>query len=390
MRNKQRPEFIDNFLETFRENGRILTTFAVILIVVSGISIVDNPDRWWITPSAILLFLTTIFLFMNARTFVKIVFVIIMNLFLSVFAFQAGSYIAPTTGGGLLWMASTMFIFFALLSFSYITHSGKSRWGTLGISSIIGFITTYLLSITGMNMLASAIIGVFASTIHFVFFYKFTTRTQYKKSLMPTNHMTTDIKNHIRQGLSNYGWKNTEWNIDEEKNTGGIITWKEKAYLLYPIFMESEFTMTGKRASTLHLGYKDHNITQWLSDIVFTNIPSWITRGAPMTLVLLDMNNANGQKPHVIGVSQPDTKRKIPVGIVPAKNILQQSKAMNNILTNIEKEIDIFTKPLNKKQEYALSRIGKIDEKKQRKIIDPPKKKMDRITVSSAHTKEAK
>lgn len=398
---KNSSNFTDSIIEMIRDNGRLFTIFSIAIIVVSGIAIVENRDNWWILVIGVISVFAIFFLYMNARVFIKITVVALINLFLSTTAFQVGSFADQTGTGGLVWMSSTFFTFFTSLAISYGLTSAKSRWGTLGVSTILGFIVTYVLGVGGLNVSLSALIGSLLSIVSFVIFYKMGNKNKYLISEMPTNLLTEELEEKVLKVFTDNGWNATSLK-DPEEDSGTILIWEDRGYVLYPVFLDEAFSSIETKRTTM-LGYKENNVNPWLLNLVFTKLPIWKSRNANLNLILLDMNNNNGKIARVIGVNVPDTKRKIPVAIIPAKSLLldktdqqdqdvvdekltnndsqstnkrlsnrqkhkqQKSLKINlrdpeDIITMIDSEMNPHTNSLNKKQKLAISRIGKIEE----------------------------
>lgn len=358
---KQRSELTDSLIEVFQKNGRMLTISLVAIIIIGGISIIENRDSWWILIVGILAIAVIIFLFMNARVFIKIAVVSLLTLFMGTTAFQIGSFVDNLGTGGLVWMASTFFTFFALLAYSYATTSTKSRWSTLGVSIVFGFIATYIFSIGGINTTLSSGIGFVIAAIIFVLIYKTGKKNTFKESEMPQNELNDEISSSAVDLFTKSGWGATSLK-DPNKDKGTILVWEDKGYILYPVLLEEAFTSTETKRQAM-LSYQENNINPWLLNLVFTKIPVWKSRNANLNLVLLDLNNRNGKKARVVGVNIPDSSKKIPVGIIPAKSLLSGNlKEADNIITMLDSEMAIHTRSLSNKQKIALSRIGKIAE----------------------------
>lgn len=381
---KERSVIAESFIEVLQKNGRLLTIATIAVVLVGGISIIENRDSWWILVAGIIIIAGSVLLFINARVFIKVVIVSLLNLFMGTTAFQIGSFVDNLGTGGLVWMASTFFTFFALLAYSYATISSKSRWNVLGISTVLGFIATYILSIGGLNTTLSSIIGFVVAAVFFVIRYKTGKKNTFKKENMPQNILDEKTEKTILELFHQAEWGATSLKDNNKKDdeTGKVLVWDEQGYILYPIFMEEAFTsVETKKTSTL--SYQDNNINPWLLHLVFSEIPVWKARNANLNLVLLDMNNRNGKKSRVIGVNIPDSSKKIPVGIIPAKSLLSENiKEADNIITMLDSEMSIHTRSLSKKQKEAVSRIGIIPEKDNK----PKKKKNEKKRLS--HSKK--
>ena len=355
---KQRSEFADSFIETLKGNGTLLTTAAVTLIVISGVSIVDSRNNWWVTALAVLGFFVTTFLFMNARVVIKSTLVTFVILFLSASAFQIGVALDATGMAGLLWMGQILFMFFALLSYSYVANSGRSRWGLLATSQFLAFFVTYILLIAQLNSTISVIAGLLSGSLFFVFFYKFFGKAKVKASKAPTNKLTNEFVEEIIQGFEKSGWDATA--LPDKGEGGGVLVWNDRAYFLYPVIMDEPFGVMGRKHPKL--AYHRKNITPWLLSVAFNRIPLWRARGADITLVLVDLKRMNGKETKVIGAGMPDTNRKLPVGVIPSPHSLTVKSSIPTIIQEIETNMKDFKRNLTDKQKLALLRIGRTSE----------------------------
>lgn len=370
IKKKERSHLADSIIEVVQKNGRMLTIATIAVVLVGGISIIENRDSWWILVAGIVAIAGTVFLFMNARVVIKILIVSLLNLFMGTTAFQIGSFVDNLGTGGLVWMAATFFTFFALLAYSYATISSKSRWNVLGISTLLGFITTYILSIGGLNTTVSSIAGFVIAAIIFILLYKTGKKNTFKESDMPQNFLDEKLEKSILTLFKKSGWEATSLK-NSTNDTGTVLVWDDKGYILYPILMEESFiSIETKKTSTL--SYQENNINPWLLNLVFSEIPVWKARNANLNLILLDLNNRNGKKARVIGVNIPDSSKKIPVGIIPSKSLLSGNlNEADNVITMIDSEMAVHTRSLSKKQKDAVSGIGVSVEKS-------PKKKRSR------------
>lgn len=353
---RRAPEFVESLLDTLKQNGGMFTIFAVILIFISGITLIDSPSNWWVTVASLLSFFVLIFLYMNARVFIKIGVASIITVLLASFSFKVGSYADPNGTGGLVWMCAILFLFFGCLAFSYLVSSGRSRWGSMIGTQIVAFGVTYIFALGFESVILGTVIGLLAGVGFFVAIYKLSGASRFSKKGMPVNSLTEEfISSSTTAAYENamesfviYGRKS---------ETGSVVVWAEKAYLLHPIIMNKSFSAIGRKLDKL--GYGRKNINPWLINISFQEVPVWKSRGASIMTVLVDLKNANGSTPRVIGVTLPDTNRKLPVGILPGK--LLQSKdpeKLQKALETLEEEFGDFTKSITEKQKAALSRFG--------------------------------
>lgn len=360
---KERPEFFESMIDTVKQNGGLLTGIAVAFIVVTGMALINNPGLWWIPALAVIAFGLIIFLFMNARVIIKVAFVSFFILLISSEAFKFGSSLDPYGSSGIVWMSSILFTSFALIAYSYIASSGKSRWGSLGFSIAIGYATTFILAVSEtLNINISIIVGSVLSVALFVLTYKFSRKTRVSKKKVPLNFLSDADEAALVKGAEEAGMQATVIRDKKDKSLGGVLVWKEKAYLLYPIKMQQPFLEIGKKY--VRLSYLNKSINPWLLKLAYNEVPTWRARGANINVVLLDINNKNGYDPKVIGVSIPDSKRKVPVGIFPAKQLLgDDPKRTQSLIDKIDSTMAPYSADLSEKQSIAISRINKTETK---------------------------
>lgn len=390
----QRKLVPESLIEVLQNNGKLFTIFSIAVILVSGISIIENRDNWWVLVAGLSALFLAVFLYMNARIFIKVVLVVALNVIMSLAAFQVGSFADMTSSGGVVWMAGVLFSFFSMLAISYALTSAKSRWGTIGLSSVLGFIITYTFGVGGLNISLAALIGSIASILIFLLFHRTGNKNKYSAQAMPTNLLTEPVNETIIEVFENNGWSATSLK-DDKSDTGTVLVWEDRGYVLYPVYMDESFTSVETKRTAM-LAYKDNDINPWLLNLVFTKLPIWRSRNANLNLILLDLANNNGKRPRVIGVKMPDTKKPIPVGIIPAESLVKSSERVidpyvqidgkkvkpaknarekrqgmrnrvslkdpDDVITMIDAEMSLYTKPLKKKQKVALSRIGVMEE----------------------------
>lgn len=359
-KDRQRPEIVDSLIDTLKQNGGLLTIFAVALIFVSGVTIIENPSNWWVSAVSVAVFFVTVFLFMNARVFVKAIAASVVTLMLSSFAFKIGSFADPQGTGGLVWMCATLFLFFACLPFSYLVSSGKSRWGTMVVVQILAFLATYSFSIGFINVNLGVIAGLVIGFAAFALLFKFSSSSRFSKKGMPRNLLTDEFSDSIAIAATETGMESVTL-IGKKDNTGSMLVWNDRAFLLHPVLIETAFTAIGRKAR--RLGYRGKNVNPWLINLAFKESPVWKSRGADIMTVLVDLENKNGNEPKVIGVSLPDTNRQLPIGVIPGRMFKAKNpEVLERAFEMLEDEFAEYVKPLTEKQKRALGRIGRVEE----------------------------
>lgn len=366
VKQKQQSEFTENLRDTLASNGTLFTLFAIALIVISGVTLVDNPSNWWVSVASVLAFALVVFLFTNARVVIKVVLVTALNVFLASYAFQFGSIMDPQGVGGLVWMAATMFTFFALISLSYLVPSGTSRWGAIGLATVLGFCTTYACSTVAVPVALAALLGALVAGTTFLLRYRLNRRTMVQFGKMPPNVLTGMVAEGLAEGAHMAGWESTI--LQGEGETGSVLIWRDRAYLFHPVRMDSPLGVLGFRGEKL--GYQGKNINPWLIHLALREAPLWRARGAQVSVVLLDLTGlATGvsQPMKVIGASLPDTQKRLPIGLVRAVGLKGRSsaslaEAAEDLISMVDDEMAPFVGTVTDRQYLALSRIGVTEE----------------------------
>lgn len=344
-------DFFENDLKILlRENGTVLTALTSLVIIVTGLAIVNRPDRWWMSFIAILVLSITLLVFLNAKALIKGAIASMMALFTAAYGFKLGAQLDSTSNGGTFWMMSTFALFFGMLTLSYIIPSVKSRWNSVITILVLNFFTVLTFSsMTLRPAIASVSVGL-GSLLVFFFFYKYSPSNLYKKSDMPnTEWKSMEQLNDIYEAALENGY-GAEKII--KKNQVSLLLWSDDyAWNLIPITLATPFSVGGARLRKNTLQYDSKNITPWLYSLVQKQTPTIRTRGANIMNILLDTRNTNGKEAKTIGVGIPDSKKKIPVGILPSKELLNNHR---KLFTKIESEYKDYNRKLTDKQVYML------------------------------------
>ena len=334
----------------FSRNGTLFTGFAVLLIIVSGVTVIDDSSKWWVSIVAVLSLAVVAFLFMNARVFIKAAVTLFLLSVLGSYAFKIGATLDPVGLGGSLWMTTMIATFFVCLAVSYLRQSARSRWGAAGLTLVLHFILTLLLTTSGVTVPIAVCISTTASFIVFSLLYFYGRGSRFKALEMPVVTLSEETAENLKKAAietGRGGWRR------KVKHSDSVVVWNEEvAFQLLEVEFTQKLGVGGGRRST-YLTHLGNNINPWLLQIVNRFVSLWGVRNADLLLVLLDTNNKNGDKPKVIGVETPDSKRKVAVGILPAKHLLSESKH-EKLFSTIEKEFGDFALKLTPRQLNAL------------------------------------
>lgn len=357
-------EAILNYL---KERQTLLTVFAIAIILIGGVQIVDNPDNWWVTPAFILGGLALVLIFLHAVIIIKAglaFFVAIISFYISMLQ---GDIIDYELGfGGLIASTAVLCLFFLCLGLSYLIPSTKSRWTTLTLTLIIHQVFEYSLVLGLLDLYWGVGLAFGFALLFFFFYYSLKSWRAYRSDKMPDNIASDILTKNVQESFTTAGWEFRD--LRRKGNQGGYLVWKDKAFFLWPVQLLQDFQEWNK----MDLRYNDKSINPWLASIAEREIPAFRTRNADIMPVLLDINNANGSSGKVIGVSTPETKRKTPFGIFPTRELNSSRRKKTHIITNFTNRFDdeAFSLPLNDKQKKALSKLNKKSEELSVKGID--------------------
>lgn len=346
--------------EAIKKNGNLFTGFVALVILVAGVGIVNGRETWWISAAAITFAFLLLFFYLNARVLIKAVVSGLIAVFLANFALQGGVIFDPTSSVGLVWMTAQIFLFFALIATSYLMTGHRSRWTGAALSCASALMAAAALSEL-LPMLGAIGASMGVGFLTFFAYYRLSGKLMEHSRLMPTHEVSEAIEEAVYAQAEREGWevrRLASRSLLRRTETVDYLVWNgTHAYVLHPVRLASKFSISPGRRAT-KLVHRGASINPWLLNLVSKRLPLWRARNAPMMLVLLDVASTNGVRPETIGVSIPDSPRKIPVGIYPAKGMLTASKKSKGALADMDRTYGDFLKPLTERQIEAMGEIG--------------------------------
>lgn len=342
-------------LEAIKRHGTWFTISMVVLVLVFGITVVNDPSKWWVglaVAAGISLF---IFTAANGRVVLKAIgslFVLALSI---AGATSMGSLVATVPLFGLTWPVYQLSTYLLALAVSYVVYSGRGRWTYLGLMAVAQFLITALLLVINTDPHIAALLAAFVSVVGFFLAYFFNGRTRVSKH-MPVSAFSTEFAEAVIRGAEkldlNLRFIPGRRNIDSH-----ILVYGDEALILYPVELDQAFGAIGRRAQKL--GYKSRDINPWLLRLSFFSSPSWKSRGASPSLVLVDVNRKNGGEGRIIGVSLPDSKRKAVVGIQPAPPSRKDRDSYGEkLIRNAQELMGEHSDELTPRQKEALAKVG--------------------------------
>ena len=342
----KQSDFYTSLQEVVYTNSNLLVAFTTVLILVSGISVIDNPSRWWVPVLSLIALMTTVFMFMNFRVVIKGTVAVVMTAMLSSFAFTGGSLADPYGLGGVIWMGLVWALLFACLAWSYARQSGRSRWAVVMVTQMTSFLVSYSLVLSSVSVAISSVIGSIVGLVMFIIVYSVMGRNHFRAKNVPSNSMDDKLAGTLVDSADFIGWNSAL--IPEKDGKGSVLVWNEDhAYMIHPVLMSSPFGTIGRKSQRLS----------------YNKVPVWRSRGADITVILLDLNRRNGDKIRVISQPVPDSKKVIPVVVAPVSRVRKPSK-IAAILQDVDKMLADSKRILSYSQLKALSGIGDTGEDK--------------------------
>ena len=382
----KQSDFYTSLQEVVYTNSNLLVAFTAVLILVSGISVIDNPSRWWVPVLSLITLMTTVFMFMNFRVVIKGTVAIVMTAMLSSFAFTGGSLADPYGLGGVIWMGLVWALLFACLAWSYARQSGRSRWAVVMVTQMTSFLVSYSLVLSSVSVAISSVIGAVVGLVMFIIVYSVMGRNHFRAKNVPVNSMDDKLAATLTNSADFIGWNSAL--MSEKDDKGSVLVWNEdNAYMIHPVLMSSPFGTIGRKSQ--RLSYNRKGITPWLNHLVYNKVPVWRSRGADITVILLDLNRRNGDKIRVISQPVPDSKKVIPVVIAPVSRVRKPNK-IAAILQDVDRMLADSKRILSYSQLKALSGIGDTGEEKTEDTDGPDLESTDVDTdTSSTITKDS-
>lgn len=347
--------------EVFQTNGLLITIFACVAIVISGFTLIEAPERWWIVLLLVAGVFIGVFVLINAAIVIKVLASLAVLVFTTAFSFQLGATIDPNGSGAFIWLFSTLIVYFGSLAVSYTVPSGQSRWSVLILTEFAYFVSVVLIAGAGLSLSWTAGAAAVTAIVFYFVVYRFGARSRTVSDSMPQHIHNEAIEYSVQKAAELAGLQARPVNhFDDEMH----LVWGDRAYLLYPVKLEQAFGTIGRK--NVQLSYKGKSINPWLRSLNFTHIPRRKARGADMLLVLVDLDNRNGAEIKTIGVTVPDSKAVVPVGMMPGKLLSSTDEpALKKALQRLDSSFMEHVDDLTPKQKKALEDFGNYEVKEE-------------------------
>lgn len=351
---ERRGKLAGTLSSVFQANGMLITIAICATVILGGITLIESPANWWIPLALVAAVTILVFLLINARIVVKSSISVLILLLSAGFGFQLGATMDPNGSGAFIWLFGAFVAYFGSLAVSYLIPSGQSRWSVLIFVEILYFFAVAVLGLSGL--LVSAVAAATALTSIAVFFlvFRFGARSRTASEAMPKHHYSDDFEEGVRRAAE---YSNLNIRPSEYAEERSFLVWDDRSYLLYPVELEQAFGVIGRRHS--QLSYKGKSINPWLRSLAFSYPPRRKARGADILLILVDVNNKNGSDFKTIGVTVPDSKAVVPVGIMPGKLLRSDDEpALRKALSKLDSHFKDHVDDLTPKQKQALNDFG--------------------------------
>lgn len=354
------PTWLDDFKERAGEmlsrNSTVLTGFMAAFIIFTGYTLIEMPESWYVPLIALSVALLLFMVFVEARGFFKQVGAILVTLVASAISFLMASIADPYTSAPLIWFSAYWIVFFGSAAMSYAIIRGRSRWGAIMLAEFAAFVAGYIALFASINISIAAVSSGVAGLAIFGLSYYLSGKSRFSTKNMPLNVTIDEVTDGVLEAADQSDWFARSY-VNSKNGEAHYLTWSDTAYLLVPIEMNEKFSFVGNRWSS-GLGYNGRPINPWLVDLIYNKTPFWLSQSAPVMVVLLDLKNGNGITPRTIAASIPDSRHRVPVGIMPARDLLGNKSKKHGLLERVSDEFSKHTRLLTEKQLKTLASIA--------------------------------
>lgn len=341
----------NNELSSFvQRNANVITVIVTVGIILIGGSFASGSGAWLYTMGAVGAIGLLVLIYLNFKSVIKAALAIFVLLYTMSTMIRFSVILSDEK---LLAYATLqqLCLFLLLLLFSYFISGIRSRWTAVGLATLVNF-SIILQYNTALGFASGAAIGSIVFFLHF----KYLKNPFSLRNSTPELVDNENIDKRIHEIALLEGWnvKKRTKRLFRRKYVPDYLVWNDtNAFLLIPIRLNEELkAIEGRRGAKLT--YMGNPVNKWLVGLTGPRIPLWTARYASVMVVLLDTDNTNGTEAKTIGVSLPDTMRKLPVGIYPAKKMFGSAKKVKT-LSHLSEVYGPFTKSLSTKQYKALN-----------------------------------
>lgn len=342
-------------------HGNFITIIVAVVVFIGGIGVVQGESQWWLTALAIVILLLLLFILKNARVVIKAALTILISFYSAFFALQIGTVANPFETYGLVWMTTQILLFTSCIFVSYMIFGHQSRWTATSLGVIVSFLSAILLLTESVNFVIAIISGTVLGFFVFLAFYRLKGHWLSKKSKMPKILLDDKHLSILKSIAEENNWNYRTVSVLFQKIPSFIVWNDTKSFVLIPVHLDQKFGITGGKKRT-SIAYQTNSINNWAKSLTFRMIPQWRSKFADSMLILLDTTAANGFVPKTIGLSIPDSNKKIPVGIYPAKNMFSENRKTDGVLDDISEKYGKFIADLTNSQKKALSDLDSSSE----------------------------
>lgn len=356
-----------------KKNATVLTWVGFFLVLSVGVTLVNDPSKWWMSLILVLLGAVVTLLFVNARAVLKFVVSFFIVLLEASFAFRIGADMNVQFAS--LWMMTILAFYALCLAFTFAVPRNKSRWNHSLLATISYFVVVFLLAPVGVSSVWISFTAVFLlfCLIYCSFFTEFVFSSRRPLVILDENFQKELYEAAINSGRG--AWKRNK----------SVIIWNDsECFQLSTIQLEEQLSerVTMRKKGLSHKGMP---ISGWLYKEVMKLTPSRGISGADVVTVFLDTANRNGRKPKTIAIPVTDSKNSLVVGILPVASYLRKGDYLG-ILTAVEKEFGKYAGKLSEKQVNSLD-SHLLETKKDEEELPSENKKIDESPSESRNPK---
>ena len=329
---------IGRFLE---KNLKLLTVGAVATIVLVGAFYSQAPHMTWVPLMWFAGAVALLFVFQTFPGFSKAIISIVVMTTLSSLAIATGLAFDPYSGANIAWAFALWAGWAISLTWSFMKISSVSRWTSLTVAGIATYIVGAMVASAFISLQAAVYATIPVSVLLFWVTYRLLPKARILGGKTPINLFKPEVTEQLSLDAANHDWSFTTIKeptlldrvLRRYPKKGGYLMWDDKAYYVYPIYLQQQLQRLTKTTRFKKLPtdknyweYQGRDITPWLLDIAANHAPIFKVGGADIGVILLDVRNINRREPEIMEVPLPDSQRKIQVAIVPAGNLFSKKE----------------------------------------------------------------
>lgn len=332
-----------NSLVIFANNNRKLVTAGVTgTILATGWVQVFTDGPWYVPVVTVLVLCLLAWLAQNVRRGFKMALALLVLAMTVSLNYMMALYVTGNPLTAVLWFFAPVIGFAVSMVIATVFPRQRSAWTATIVGTLTGWLASYIAFMLTVNTSISAMVSFLGTLAGFALAYFIKSGFSVKDS--PTIATSEDVTEALLHEANARNW----FLADQTATKGRYMVWNDRLYHLVPVMLDTEFQSLGTKKKVI--GHKHVSANAWFNWLL--NRTASFT--APGMVVLLDLRNTNGTKARTIFVPQVDSKREIPVGVLPARALTGKMLSTSTVLADLEKSFSKWAPELTGKQKAKL------------------------------------